>query len=547
MIIHGVKSKKFQKIKTQSATLNFMQSISIIPEPSNIKIEEGIFSFSSEIIISIDSEWKNLGDLISEYLIQDHNIFVKLQPKLDSEKIFISIIKDETLDSIGNEGYNLTINLDNIEIKAKDLKGAFYAIQTLRQLIPHKNEKSKGNSIEIPCAKIVDSPRFKWRGYMLDEGRYFLGKEAVKKVIDWLALFKFNILHWHLTEDQGWRIEIKKYPLLTEVGSKRKGTPKFRNKNKGHDNIPHEGYYSQEDVKEIIAYAAERHVEIIPEIELPGHSQAALAAYPELGCSGKHFEVSSKWGVHKDVYCPGKPKTVEFLKDILTEVLALFPTKYIHIGGDEVPKDRWKICSDCQAKMQQEGLNTEHDLQIHITEEIINWLAEKGRKTIFWDEVTDLRFKENAVVQYWHGKFDSVARYLKNGGEAIISTSNRFYLDVSYNFTPLSEVLDYNPVSDNLDKQAQQNILGFEAEMWGEVFQSLQKVEWCTFPRLLVIAEHAWTQRSQFSKSKFLQKLPSFLTRLDAMDIGHAKPSEYDPSFFQRLKNKFQPHFGYYA
>jgi hexosaminidase len=381
---------------------------------------------------------------------------------------------------------------------------------------------------------------------MLDEARYFLGKSAVIKVLDWMALLKLNKFHWHLTEDQGWRIQIDKYPKLTEIGSKRNGTPLYRNENKELDGKEHSGFYTKEDIKEIVEYAKHRYIDIIPEVEMPGHSVAALTAYPELSCKGGPFEVSNYWGVHKDVFCLGNPQTNTFLKNILQEVMDLFPYEYIHTGGDEVPKDRWSNCPKCQEKIKNEKINDEHGLQVNFTNEITEFLANKGRKNVVWNELTDERLDSRTVIQFWRGSFESIFCFLEKGGSAIISPSNYYYVDVAYHKTSLKKAYNYEPLPSSLETKIGKNIIGIEAELWGEVFNSQEKMEYCAFPRVFAIAESAWTRSNNKDYPRFIKSVEYFerLWKKLGINFTHLKITE--PSWFDTLKNRFKKGFGHY-
>src|SRR6056297_3663113 len=383
-----------------------MNSVSIIPKPNHLNLLDGSCKVPKNIKIITHVNFHSQAEILKNFLNSVLNCDIVIETQKDTQKetqkadvLCINIEKIDgsqaTFSSSENKShiegnYVLQIEKERVLILSRYEKGVFYAIQSLRQLFPpslakiniiNKKEIPKENKkdmINFPCLKITDAPRFSWRGLMVDEGRWFLGKEAIKKVLDYMALLKLNKFHWHLTEDQGWRLEIEEFPKLTEIGSKRSGSPKSRHMYKISNDIPHQGYYSQEDVKEIISYAKERYIEVIPEIELPGHSQAALAAYPYLGCKEKQYDVSTRWGVHKDVYCLGNPKTINFLKEVLDEVVELFPSDFVHIGGDEVPKKRWKNCPKCQQEIKNLGLKDEQELQLYYTNYFIDYLHQKG-------------------------------------------------------------------------------------------------------------------------------------------------------------------------
>jgi hexosaminidase len=521
----------------------------IIPEPVEFHIINESISHNLPHSLIISPHFKNIANILTSQFSLDWelNLSIRIEenPKENDNCILITQSNDSKLPN--PEGYQLKINNSTYQIEALEEVGIFYGFQTLRQfLFNHLLPISKKPSFIGPDCEIVDYPRFPWRGFMLDEARYFLGKGAVKKVLDWMALLKLNRFHWHLTEDQGWRIEIKHFPKLTSIGSKRIGTPKLRNRNRGHDGIPHEGFYTQTDIKEIVAYAQERFIEIIPEIEMPGHVQALLAVYPELSCTGGPFEVSSIWGVHRDVACLGNEKVVPFFKQIIDEVVPLFPSKYLHLGGDEVPKDRWKTCPKCQAKIKEEGLTDEHHLQVEFTNTMVEYLASKGKEVICWNEVTDDRLDPRTISQFWRGDFKNIFSFLELGGKTIVSPSSKYYVDITYEHVSLNTCYNYEPVPPDIANRFSKNILGVEAEMWGEVFKNVEKMEYCSFPRVLAIAESAWAPSTQKNLDHFLQKIPAFLRILDKFYITYTPLHVANPTLWERIKNHLKPGFGHY-
>ncbi len=482
---------------------------------------------------------------------------------------------------IGAEGYTLNVSKDGITIDANSETGCFYGTQTLRWLLQSGGSPSGTETFSVGCCEILDYPRFPYRGYMLDEGRYFLGVDVVKSVLDWMAFLKLNRFHWHLTEDQGWRIEIKKYPKLTEIGSKRDSTPIYRNNRppngvENSDGIPHGGFYTQEQIKGIIEYAAQRHIVVVPEIEMPGHATAALASYPEMRCllpedfppqgadifghhlDGTDIKVASNWGVFANILCASNPKAIEFVHDILKEVSGLFPGPIVHIGGDEVPKAQWMCCDRCQDKMATLGLKTEEDLQKSFTAEIIDYLASLGKKTMLWNEHTDDTLaarKENVICQYWTGSPERVNGFLENDGRVLMSPSSFVYVDMSYYTLPLKKVHDYDPLGAETVKAISKlavkmadagGIVGVEAPMWGEVFQSKAQVEYCTFPRVLAVADTCWAPQDNKNYARFKERVGTALKLLDAMGINHATLEEADPSEAAIERAKKDPKFGSY-
>ena len=356
----------------------------IIPMPLSQNIFEGEFIFSAETQIIANSDFKISSNFLAEYL-SGFNLKIS---KTEAISNSIQFIKDETITNI--EGYTLDISPETIKISAKTDQGAFYAVQSLRQLLPEslENEKSQQKQIAIQCLKIEDEPQFKYRGMHLDVGRHLFSTDFIKEYIDALAMLKMNTFHWHLTEDQGWRIEIKKYPKLQEIAAFRDETLVGHYNDQPHqfDGKKYGGFYTQEQIKEVVEYTINRNITIIPEIEMPGHSQAAISAYPELGCNGEQVKVANKWGVFEEIYCT-KDETFTFIEDVLDEVLELFPSKYIHIGGDEAPKTRWKSCENCQQRIKTEGLKDEHELQSYFISRVEKYLNSKGRQIIGWDEI----------------------------------------------------------------------------------------------------------------------------------------------------------------
>ena len=541
-------------------------TITIFPEPVEIIEEDGTFKMSSEIL---DRIRKPIVD-VESYAAVLAKFSIILSRSNENEQI----------DGIGNEGYTLAVTHDHAAITCNTIVGAFYGIQTLRWLLPFGEPEAE--VVEIPCCRIVDYPRFPYRGYMLDEARHFLGVETVKSVLDWMALLKLNRFHWHLTEDQGWRIEIKQYPKLVEVGSTRDSTPIYRNVRRprgveNSDGIPHSGHYTQEQLKDVIRYASQRHITIIPEIEMPGHATAALASYPELRCilpddvppeggnvlgrflDGPNIKVSTRWGVHANLFCVGNPATMQFLKDVLREVAGLFPGPIIHIGGDEVPKTQWMCCERCQERMASHNLATEEDLQKAFTAEIVDYLATLGKITMLWSEHTDeslAKRKENVICHYWTGSLDKVNGFLENGGKILMSPSRSVYVDLAYSFLPLKKVFSFDPQGADALKDVSElaarnatdgGIIGVEAPMWGEVFQSKAQVEYCTFPRILAVSDLVWTRQENRQYGRFMERVRVALDILDALDINHASLAEADPSAETIEKARSNPGFGRYA
>jgi hexosaminidase len=519
--------------------VNAIPKLAIIPEPVSLVFSSGKYGFTENSIIFCHKNLMDLAEFLKDlvYPATGFNLEIKELNKSTNKDNSINLILTNE-DITESESYNLKILPNEINISANNPKGIFYGIQTLRQLFPVEIESKKiveAFNWEIPCLKIEDYPRFKWRGYMLDEARHFHGKDIVKKLLDLLSLLKMNVFHWHLTDDQGWRIEIKKYPKLTEIGSKRAETQVGGRLSKKWDGNPHEGYYSQEDIKEIIEYANNRFITIIPELDLPGHSRAALASYPNLSCKGHQLKVSTHWGFHKDVLCVGKDEVFEFLNDTLKEIIELFPSNIIHIGGDEVLKDRWKECPNCQKRLQSEQLENENHLQSYFINRLTQFLTSNGQKVICWNDVLDKNLTENIICQYWFRGKKKVLNFIKKGGDVIMSDFKYMYLDHSYSFTPLKLAYDFEPIPKKLSTKYHKHILGLEAPMWTEFVPNNKRLEWQTFPRLLVFAEIGWTSRNNKNYTLFHQRLLEFLKRLDLFGINYANLKEIKGSFFKRL------------
>ena len=507
-----------------------MNKYQIIPQPVKIHQDEGQFIINKDTFISTIPELKNLAKYLQKIL----NLTTELNLDKDQSNIekdlnnIISLKIRNDIKDLAPEAYILKVSNYKISISALTKKGIFYGIQTLRQLVPPEIEDSKRikEGLIIPCVKIEDYPRFKWRGFMLDESRFFFGKEVVKKILDVMGFFKLNIFHWHLTDDQGWRIEIKRYPLLTEIGSKRKNaklkifkSKAIRSNSKG---FTYSGHYSQEDIKEIIEYANERYIRIIPEIDVPGHVTAALASYPELSCTGGPFEVSNQFLIHKDVLCIGKEKVFEFVQDILKEVIVLFPSNLIHIGGDEVPIDRWKECSYCQKRIREEKLNNERDLQKYFTNRIVKFLKSQEKKPILWNDILYKELDNDVLCQYWFGDLKDIIIHIKDRRNIIMSNNEVLYLYQAYSNISLRDVYEFEPIPKDLEECFHKQIKGLEACMWTEIITDPKLLEYLLFPRLFAVAETGWTLKNNKNYKNFKENLINIENRLDEFDIKFA-------------------------
>ena len=511
----------------------------IIPAPVSLVPMNGSFTFSkkSKIILSvINNETKLAADYLALLIKNPTGLSIPVEEgsKSISRSVFMSF--DSSI--VNNEGYVLKITPEIIDIKAKSAVGMFYAVQTIRQLLPVEVENGKiikGLVLSVPACEIKDEPGFVYRGMHLDVGRHMFPVAYIKRYIDMMALHKMNTFHWHLTEDQGWRIEIKKYPRLTKIGGFRKETlvGSGNEKPQVFDGKPYGGFYTQEEVKDIVAYAKSKFITIIPEIEMPGHSSAALAAYPEFSCTGGPIEVATKWGVFPDVYCAGKDATFNFLEDILSEVIDLFPGKYIHIGGDECPKDRWEKCQDCQNRIKKEGLKDEKELQSYFTSRIEKFLISKNRKLIGWDEILEGGLAPEATVMSWRG-IEGGIEAAKQKHDVVMSPYNDVYLYIyqcepkgqplaASGYLPLEKVYSFNPLPDKLNKEEQKYILGLEGCLWSEFVNSPELLEYMVYPRMFAIAETGWTPASGKDFKGFLSRLEIVKKRYDAIGINYFK------------------------
>ncbi len=499
--------------------------LQIIPIPQSLEITNSYFILSDDTGITSNVNFQTSYNFLKAYIKSGSGI----ELKSGNDIVFI---KDDTLPL---EGYVLTVTDKHIEIKAKTDQGAFYAVQSLRQLLPPSFEDGsfKSKEVRISSCVVEDEPEFQYRGMHLDVSRHMYSVDFIKKYIDAMAMLKMNTFHWHLTDDQGWRIEIKKYPKLQEIAAYRDETLVGHYSDQPHqyDGKRYGGFYTQEEVKAIVAYAEKRFVTVIPEIEMPGHSQAAIAAYPELGCTTDNVEVAKKWGVFEEIYC-ANDKTFGFLEDILDEVLELFPSQYIHIGGDEAPKTRWKNCSQCQQKIKDEGLKDEHELQNYFITRMEKYLNSKGRQIIGWDEILEGGLAPNATVMSWRGTGGAIEA-AKSGHNVVMTPTSHCYFDYYQSdneneplaiggFLPLEKVYGYSPIPEELTKAESKYVLGAQGNIWTEYLQTEEQVEYMAFPRMLAMSEVVWSDPNRKDYNDFILRLEQFHTRLEALDINYA-------------------------
>lgn len=511
------------------------QSLNIIPAPAKAAIKEGVFRLApSTTIVLAASNVEKSADFLNKYLKEFYGFELKISKGKDTWQNAI-VLNFDKLDNKLPGAYELTVDKDKIYIGGDNDQGVFYGIQTLIQLLPTE----KSNTLAIQQCSISDAPRFEYRGMMLDCGRHFFPVAFVKQYIDFLALHKMNTFHWHLTEDQGWRIEIKKNPKLTQVGGCRNGTIIGHHPGTGNDNTKDCGYYTQEQIKDVVKYAADRYITIIPEIEMPGHSSAAIAAYPQLSCfpdedtkvakgvtwSGptKGKQVQQSWGVYEDVFAPTE-YTFNFLQDVLDEVIALFPSKYIHIGGDECPKENWKRSEFCQNLIKEKGLKDEHGLQSYFIQRIEKYLNSKGRNIIGWDEILEGGLAPNATVMSWRGEAGGIEA-AKQHHHVIMTPTTYVYFDYSQSkkedsltiggYLPLETVYDYEPLPAQLSAEQQALIKGVQANVWSEYMSNPAKVEYMVFPRMAALSEVAWSNKEKKDWDDFQQRLQTQYKRYD--------------------------------
>jgi hexosaminidase len=535
-------------IFTLSQVFMQAQNTSIIPQPSEQTIGKGFFTIDEKTkIILAGTGLEKSAQFLHNYLKAMYGLDLAVV-KGSSTKGNI-VLSYEKMDYKIPGAYKMDINNDHVFISGDNATGCFYAVQSLIQLLPF----NKATSLPVAKMKIVDRPRFAYRGMHLDVARHFFSVEFVKKYIDFIAMHKMNTFHWHLTEDQGWRIEIKKYPKLTSIGGYRNGTIIGRYPGTGNTNTTYGGFYTQAQIKEVVKYASERFVEVIPEIELPGHSSAAIAAYPELSCfpeqstpiapktawsgSNKGKQVQQAWGVFEDVFLPSE-NTFTFLQNVLDEVMALFPSKYIHIGGDECPKEAWKKSAFCQELIKSKNLKDEHGLQSYFIQRIEKYLNSKGKQIIGWDEILEGGLAPNALVMSWRGEKGGIEA-AKQKHKVIMTPGEWVYFDHKQTknedsvtiggYTTVQKVYSYEPVPKGLSPSEEQYILGAQANVWTEYMNNTQKVEYMIFPRMSALSEVLWSEKANRNWNDFEKRLQTQFKRYDWMGLNYSK-AYFDPS-----------------
>ena len=538
--------------------------LNLIPMPKKLKLNEGSFSFTKETSFVVEgTQQKEIAELLNSKF----SVAAGWEMEILEEKPQTNFIQFKENKDLNEEAYKLLVDREKIIIEAALSSGFIYGVETLRQLLPPEIEsKEKVNDVnwQIPQIEISDEPRFEWRGLMLDVSRHFFEKEYIFKTIDRLAFLKMNTLHLHLVDDQGWRIEIKKYPKLTEVGAFRVDQEDkhwdARSDNKPGEEATYGGFYTQEDIKEIVAYATKHGIEVVPEIEMPAHVTSAIAAYPELSCTGKPVAVPSGgvWPI-TDIYCAGKEETFEFLENVLLEVMELFPSKYIHVGGDEATKTEWEKCKDCQRRIREEGLAGVDELQSYFIRRMEEFISSHDRVLIGWDEILEGGLAPGATVMSWRG-IKGGWEASEQGHDVVMTPGSHVYFNFYQGdfdtepmafsgFTPLNKVYDFDPVVDSMSTAQKKHVLGGQANLWSEFIATPERSEYMLFPRLVALSEVLWTPEENKDWADFSRRLQAMFKRFDLMDINYATSaysvtaeSEVDSSSGKikiALKNEF--------
>ncbi len=529
-------------------SVNAFSQVNIIPKPLELVVTAGQDSFAilpQTVIVTSNDLLQPSADFLNSYIKQLYGFFLKTSKKPVKGK---NIVLAMTTPGGNTGAYTLEVKKDGVTINGADETGAFYGMQTLLQLLPPQNTSAPS----LPLVSVKDAPRFQYRGVMLDVGRHFFPTDFIKKYIDFLAFHKMNYLHWHLTEDQGWRIEIKKHPELTQKGAWRNGTIIGHHPGTGNDNTKYGGFYTQNEVKDIVQYAAKRYITVVPEIEMPGHASAAIAAMPSLSCfpneptdlgknpslvssmtKGKY--VQETWGVHNDVFCAGNDSVYLMLQDVIDEVVALFPSKYFHIGGDECPKANWKRCPRCQQRMKDNNLKDEHELQSYFIQRMEKYINSKGRVLIGWDEILEGGLAPNAMVMSWRGEAGGIEA-AKQGHDVIMTPNSHMYIDhyqgkpsleplAISGYLTVERVYSYDPLPAALTAEQAKHVQGVQANLWTEYIESTDKAEYMLMPRLAALSEVAWTSLALKDWEDFKKRMVTQYQRYDAQSINYAKSS----------------------
>jgi len=507
--------------------------IAVIPQPTHVEMREGAFTLQANTTIVTDATNDATAQLLATWLepATGWRLRVVRGDKATDNSIHLSL--DPQAAYLDDEGYSLEVTRQQVTIRAHGAAGTFYGAQTLRQLLPaaiFAATRQSGVAWEVPAVRIEDAPRFRWRGMHLDVSRHFMPKAFVLKFIDLLALHKLNRFHWHLTDDQGWRIEIRKYPKLTQVGAWRKETRIGHEGHKrGFDGVPHGGFYTQQEIREVVEYARQRFVTIVPEIEMPGHAQAAIAAYPELGNTGQRLEAWTQFGVSRNIFNPSE-RTIRFLQDVLAEVLELFPGEFIHVGGDEALKDQWKASAAAQARIRELNLNDEHALQSYFMRRMDEFLRARGRRLSGWDGILEGGLPPGATVMAWRGAEGGIAA-ARAGHDVVMAPTSHTYFDYYQSeepgeplaiggFLPLEKVYAFEPVPAELTPEEAKHILGAQGQIWTEYITGPGHVEYMAFPRLLALSEVVWSANERKDLAGFLERVASHEPRLRNLRVN---------------------------
>lgn len=518
----------------------------LIPMPSSVEVTDGGYTFDGSTGVYADPQLS--GSVAAVNLLLGPAMGVEFTP-VENHNAGILFLYESGL---GAEAYRLVTGTGGIVISAATEAGAFYALQTLRQLLPTAIYSNGPKQVpwRVAGVKIEDEPRFRWRGMHLDVGRHFMPLEFVKKYVDLLAAHKMNTFHWHLTEDQGWRIEIKQYPKLTEIGSWRAQTVSGHvlfqeNDELSYDGIPHGGFYTQQEVRELVSYAAQRHVNVVPEIEFPGHAESAIASYPELGNTGEKIPVKEEWGISENTLKPSD-ETLQFYLNVLKEVLALFPSPYIHIGGDEVPKTQWQESAYAQQRIRELGLADENELQSWLIAQMDEYLTNNGRRMVGWDEIMQGGLSPNATVMSWRGMAPG-RRAAAAGHDVVMAPTRWTYFDY-YQASPkveplaigmylsLKDVYAFDPIPAGLPPAFHEHILGAQGQLWTEYMKTPEHVEYMAYPRAIALAEVLWSPRQAQDYASFLERLPPHLARLDMLKVQYRELGNDELGVFGHLE-----------
>ena len=500
----------------------------LLPCPVEMKQTGPTITFSKHLEVGYSKELAKEAHFLKSFIENDFSANVVLKRK--KKKAFIQLELNSKILAGKAESYVLEISQNQIKIASSSATGIFYGVQSLRQILT-----DNGETLTAPQLKIQDYPRFAWRAFMLDEARNFKGVAVVKDLLDDMASLKMNVFHWHLTNDQGWRIEIKKYPRLTEVGAYRDSTELYHFGSNVFDGKPHGGFYTQNEIRELVQYAADRHITIVPEITIPGHFTAAVAAYPWLGTRHDTVKVSPKFGVHYAALNVANPKAYEFLSDVFDEVIDMFPSPVIHIGGDELRYNQWNESQEVQAYMKDHGLHSGAELQVHFTNRVSKMLEEKGRNMIGWNEITGDRLHDyqanndksemkgvlakGTLVQFWQGSPLLMNKAIEQGYNIVNSYNTYTYLDYDYNSISLKKAYSFNPIPEGIDKEKEANVIGMGCQMWGEFIPTVESMNAKVYPRIAAYAEVGWTRQEAKDYEQFMGSLDYFLTKWKSKGI----------------------------